>query len=62
MEILINALLTVAIVVALGWVAGKTKIIKQEQDHGFSTFYLNLAYPSCYLTQLQLLNHSNYLI
>lgn len=45
MEILINALLTVAIVVALGWVAGKTKIIKQEQDHGFSTFLLKFSLP-----------------
>ncbi len=45
METLINALLTVAIIVGLGWIAGKTNLIKQDQDNGFSVFLLKFSLP-----------------
>ena len=45
METLLNSLLSVAGVVLLGWIAGRSKIIKEENDHGFNVFILNFSLP-----------------
>ena len=45
METLLNSLLSVAGVVLLGWIAGRSKIIKEENDRGFNVFILNFSLP-----------------
>lgn len=45
METLLNSLLSVAFVVVLGWFAGRSKIIKEENDRSFNIFILNFSLP-----------------
>ena len=45
MGILLNSLLSVALVVLLGWLAGHFKIIKEENDASFNSFILKFSLP-----------------
>jgi malonate transporter len=45
MEVLINSLLSVALVILLGYIAGKTGLIRQENDHSLNVFILNFSLP-----------------
>lgn len=45
MEVLINSLLSVALVVFLGYLAGRSNLIRQENDRSLNIFILNFSLP-----------------
>lgn len=45
MEVLLNSLLSVALVVFLGYIAGKSNLISQENDRSLNIFILNFSLP-----------------
>lgn len=45
MEVLLNSLFSVALVVFLGYIAGKSNLIRKENDHSLNIFILNFSLP-----------------